>query len=138
MAEPVHKNENDALEAVKNLHRGYSGVASKLLIAHVVSDTIEILEGAKFSGKIEGDKSITITRATEDGEKKWDETIFPNADGTYTIGNVRFPNITDAIKAANMRNWVRWHESEGHELHTEESSIQVNDGVFNDTDLIKN
>lgn len=47
MAEPVHKNENDALEAVKNLHRGYSGVASKLLIAHVVSDTIEILEGAK-------------------------------------------------------------------------------------------
>lgn len=102
------------------------------------TDVRETAEDAKFSGKIEEDKSVTITRATEDGEKKWDETIFPNADGTYTIGNVRFPNITDAIKAANMRNWVRWHESEGHELHTEESSIQVNDGVFNDTDLIKN
>lgn len=102
------------------------------------TDVRETVEGAKFAGKIEEDKSITITRATEDGEKKWDETIFPNADGTYTIGNVRFPNITDAIKAANMRNWVRWHESEGHELHIEEGSIQVNDGVFNDTDLIKN
>lgn len=47
MATPVHSHENDALEAVKKLHRGYVGVASKLLIAHVVSDTIEILEGAK-------------------------------------------------------------------------------------------
>jgi hypothetical protein len=47
MATPIHNNENDALEAVKRLHRGYSGVASKLLIAHVVSDTIEILDAAK-------------------------------------------------------------------------------------------
>lgn len=47
MATPIHNNENDALEAVKRLHRGYSGVASKLLIAHVVSGTIEILDAAK-------------------------------------------------------------------------------------------
>ncbi len=101
------------------------------------TDVRETAEDAKFSGKIEEDSSITITRATEDGENKWDETIFPNADGTYTIGNVRFPNITDAVKAANMRNWVRWHDDQGHELHAEDSSIQVNDGTFNDTDLIK-
>lgn len=47
MATPLHKNENDALEAVRRLHHGYAAVASKLLIAHVVSDTIEILESAK-------------------------------------------------------------------------------------------
>ncbi len=47
MAEPVHKNEDDALKAVRNLHRGYADVASKLLIAHIVSDLIEILDSAK-------------------------------------------------------------------------------------------
>lgn len=91
------------------------------------TDVRETAEGAKFSGKIEEDSSITITRATEDGEKKWDESIFPNADGTYTIGNVRFPNITDAIKAANMRNWVRWHDDNGNELHKDGNTIQVDD-----------
>lgn len=102
------------------------------------TDTREEKEGAKFSGKIEDDSSITITRATPDGEKKWDESIFPNVDGTYTIGNVRFPNITDAIKAANMRNWVRWHdESEGHELHIDGDHIQIDNWIINDTSLIK-
>ena len=101
------------------------------------TDIRETAEDAKFSGKIEEDGSITITRATPDGEQKWDESIFPNADGTYTIGNVRFPNITDAIKAANMRNWVRWHESEGSELHEDGQYIQVNNGFFNDTNLIE-
>ncbi len=93
------------------------------------TDVKETAEDAKFSGKIEENGSITITRATADGDKKWDESIFPNADGTYTIGNVRFPNITDAIKAANMRNWVRWHEDNENELHIDGNNIQVDDST---------
>jgi hypothetical protein len=93
------------------------------------TDVKETTEDAKFSGKIEEDGSITITRAPADGEQKWDESIFPNTDGTYTIGNVQFPNITDAIKAANMRNWVRWHEENGNELHQDGANIQVDDST---------
>lgn len=116
------------------------------------TDSREKKEDAQFSWKLEGDGSVTITRSTLDGDKSWNESIFPNSDGSYTIGNVRFPNITDAVKAANMRNWVRWHEGKGNELHIEENNIQVDDSterlistksimpwerVRNDTNLIK-
>lgn len=101
------------------------------------TDVREDKNDGKFRGALEEDGSITIIRTTANEEKSFNESIFPNADGTYMIGNVRFPNITDAVKAANMRNWVRWHDDQGHELHAEDSSIQVDDGTFNDTDLIK-
>jgi len=101
------------------------------------TDVKEDSVDAKFRGVLEEDGSITIIRTTADGDKSFNESIFPDTDGTYTVGNVRFPNITDAVKAANMRNWVRWYEDDGHELHVDWDSLQVNNGFFNDTSLIK-
>lgn len=83
------------------------------------------INSAKFSWKVESDSSITIRRTTLDGDKNFDESIFPNPDGTFMVGNVDFPTITDAVKAANMRNWVRWHEQNGHDLYNDGSTFEV-------------
>jgi len=42
-----HSTETEALETVKKIHKGYTGLSAKLLIAHVVSDTIKILDNGK-------------------------------------------------------------------------------------------
>ena len=43
------------------------------------------------------------------------------------VGNVTFPIFADAIKAANMRNWVSWHAQNGHALFNDSDTIEVLD-----------
>lgn len=93
-------------------------------------------EDARFSWKIEQDTSISVLRTNANGEKSFQESIFPNPDGTFTVGNVRFPRITDAVKAANMRNWVRWYEGKWNELQKDGDNIEANWIIF-DTAIIK-
>jgi hypothetical protein len=91
-----------------------------------------------FIGNIESTWEIKITRTSEDSTNQ-SESIFPQKDGTFIIGNVLFPNITDAIKAANIRNWVSWHANNGHDIYNDGDDIEVLDwGVFRwwQTDLI--
>lgn len=70
---------------------------------------------------------ITITRTDADG-KASKESIFPLKDGKgFMVGNVTFPIFADAIKAANMRNWVSWHAQNGNNLHNDGDTIEVLD-----------
>ncbi len=59
---------------------------------------------------------ISIQRESSDG-KISTENIFPLDGGKFMIGNIIFPNITDAVKMANMRNWVNWHEQRDEPLY---------------------
>lgn len=83
---------------------------------------------ATLIGEIDSEThEITITRTDADG-KASKESIFPLKDGKgFMVGNVTFPIFADAIKAANMRNWVSWHAQNGNNLHNDGDTIEVLD-----------
>lgn len=76
----------------------------------ILTRTAEKSTDAKFTGSIKEDGSINIARTSKDNSEQT-ESIFPIQEGKYIVGNATFGSLVDAVKAANMRNWVSWHDA---------------------------
>ena len=102
----------------------------------ILTRTAEKSTDAKFTGSIKEDGSINIARTSKDNSEQT-ETIFPIQEGKYIVGNATFGSLVDAVKAANMRNWVSWHDTNGHTLMNDGETIEVDDRWWGpNTDLI--